>query len=97
MGFNFRGLTSSALVSATTEKNIENVTPERRASVNGEIPNEKGVVNDINAKLGSDDSSSDDLVELERKVDPNAQRGVQMQQAMTLVWSKRDIIIAYIM
>ena len=90
-------MTSTALVSAASEKNIKDVSPDRRASVGTEIPNEKGVVNDMHASLGSIDNTSDDSIELERKIDPTAQRGVQMQQAMTLVWSRRDLIIAYLM
>lgn len=105
MGFNFKGLTSNALLGAVSRTDGTNESEKRRSTV--EIPNEKGVVNDINAAYdgardsstegGSFDNSEVDSVEMSKRPDQSAQYGVQMQQAMTLTWSKKDIILAYIM
>lgn len=39
--------------------------------------------------------SSDDGSE--KVVDPDAQRGVQLAEAMTEVWTRRDLIMAYVL
>lgn len=96
MGFSFRGLTSSALVSGNTtrahddNKDVADVP----ASVQGHTSQE---VKHPNEKLGtprSDTSSSQDDEEL-NKVDTTAEDGVQQVQAASMVWSKRDLILAY--
>ncbi len=100
MGFNFRGLTSSALVSqntATKEKgnvDIANIpaSVESDTSFDGGRADEK-----LGGTRSSDaiaDSASDEEL---TKIDTSAQRGTQNVQAMTHVWSKRDLIFAYIM
>lgn len=100
MGFSFQGLTTQALVSKNiTMINKNNVdiadvpaSVEGHTSLDAGLPDEK-----LGANRSSDvsaDSTSDE--ELTR-VDPSAPRGVQNVQAMTYVWSKRDLILAYIM
>lgn len=41
-------------------------------------------------------SSPNDSTEAVDKIDPNAEHGVQAIQGTTLVWSKRDLILAYV-
>ena len=41
-------------------------------------------------------STPNDSTEAFDKIDPNAEHGVQAIQGTTLVWSKRDLILAYI-
>ncbi|KAF2727282.1 siderophore iron transporter-like protein [Polyplosphaeria fusca] len=97
MGFNFRGLTSSALVANNNNtaqaenKDIAHVP----ASVAGHTSLDASRADD---KLGAPRStrtmdSEEDLT----KVDTTAPQGVQDVQAMTYVWSRRDLIAAYIM
>lgn len=98
MGFSFRGLTSAALVSRNTNqtngdnKDIADI-PEAvqgHTSMDGKRPDEK---------LGaprSDTSSSDASDEEMNKVDTTAEAGVQKVQAAALVWTKKDLILAYI-
>lgn len=98
MGFTFRSLASSALVSkneASTEKNNVDVADipqsvEGHTSIDGGSPDEK-----LGASRSSE-STSDSDEELS-KVDQTAQYGVQNAQAMTYVWTKRDLILAYVM
>lgn len=97
MGFNFRSLASSALVSknaTSTEKNNVDVagipqSVDGHYSIDGGRPNEK-----LGASRTSEATDSDEEL---TKVDTTAQHGVQNAQAMTYVWTKRDLIIAYIM
>ncbi|KAJ4521790.1 hypothetical protein HRR83_007652 [Exophiala dermatitidis] len=42
--------------------------------------------------VASSDHSDD-----EKLVDPNEQRGVQLAEAMTTVWTTRDLIMAYVL
>lgn len=98
MGFNFRSLASSALVSKneiSIEKNNVDVADipqsvEGHYSIDGGRPDEK-----LGASRTSEatNDSDEDLA----KVDTTAQYGVQNAQAMTYVWTKRDLIIAYVL
>ena len=101
MGFSFKGLTTSALVNgavpnnqAANEKDIADVP----AAVDGHAsmdatrrPDEK-----IGAPRSPTSLSSASDEEL-NKVDTHAEQGVQAIQAVTFVWSKRDLIMAYIL
>lgn len=95
MGFTFKGLTSNALASSNTQathtndKDIADVP----ASVQGHTSDDH-----VDEKLGSprattlSNSSDEEL----NKVDESAESGVQAIQAVTYVWTKRDLILAYI-
>jgi hypothetical protein len=92
MGFTFKGLTSNALASApaghtTSDKDVADVP----AAVDGHShPDEKlGTPRSVNSMSGSDDEELN-------KIDTTAESGVQAVQAATHVWTKRDLIIAYI-
>ncbi|KAK5958288.1 hypothetical protein OHC33_000130 [Knufia fluminis] len=100
MGISFRGLTSAALVTqntATTNRaNIDiadiPASIQAHTSFDGGRSDEK--LGATRSSAATDDSASDDEL---TKIDTNAQRGTQNVQAMTHVWSKRDLILAYIM
>ena len=100
MGLGLRGLFSSALVSQSTPDTNKNNTDVAGvpAAVQGQTSIDARWRDDkLGATRTSDatgDSASDDEM---TEVDTSAQRGVQNVQAMTLVWSKRDLILAYIM
>jgi len=100
MGFNFRGLTSSALVTqntATTNKGNTDIA-DIPASVEGHTSFDAGPVDEKLGATRSSDATADSASDEElTKVDTTAQRGVQNVQAMTQVWTKRDLIIAYIL
>jgi len=96
MGFSFRGLTSAALANKDSvganaaERDIAHVP----ASVAGHTSIETPCVDDKLGSArtygtGSDDASLN-------QVDTLAEHGVQKAQAMTLVWSKKGLILAYI-
>jgi hypothetical protein len=97
MGFDFRGLTSGALVSKNNAASTANARDvgDVPASVAGHTsmdykrPDEK-----LGAPRSSDGIDSDDEL---NKVDTHAEYGVQRAQAMTQVWTKRDLILAYIL
>ncbi|EFQ87441.1 hypothetical protein CFE70_009620 [Pyrenophora teres f. teres 0-1] len=97
MGFTFKGLTSSALLSANRasahadNKHVADVP----ASVQGHTSMD---VSRPDEKLGSPRSSpmSNASDEELNKVDTTAEQGVQAVQAASLIWKKRDLILAYI-
>jgi len=99
MGFDFRGLTSGALVSknnASSARNAKDIGDVPAAvaghtSTDARHPDEKnlGGVRSDSEKYDSDDELN--------KIDTNAEFGVQRAQAMTHVWTKKDLIIAYIL
>jgi hypothetical protein len=99
MGFDFKGLTSGALVSknnASSTRNAKDVGDVPAAvaghtSTEGSHPDEKQL-----GGLRSDSEKYDSDEELNR-VDTHAEHGVQRAQAMTHVWTKKDLIIAYIL
>ena len=97
MGITFRGLASSALANknqasaAATEKDVADVPASYagHTSVDGSRPDEK-----LGApRSNTDDSDSDDDL---NKVDTHAEQGVQAIQAMTHVWSKKSLIMAFV-
>jgi len=100
MGFDFKGLTSGALVSknkASSARNAKDV---------GDVPAAVGAAGHstleegrTDGKLGATRTDSDDLDSDEElnKIDTNAEYGVQRAQAMTQVWTKKDLIVAYIL
>ena len=100
MGFDFKGLSSSAILSSNTNaasahgdhKDIADVP----ASVQGHTSMD---VSRPDEKLGSprESSLSQDSDEELNKVDTTAEHGVQAVQAASLVWKKRDLILAYIL
>ncbi|KAF2825237.1 siderophore iron transporter-like protein [Ophiobolus disseminans] len=97
MGFTFKGLTSNALVSAPLanqpdHKDVADIPAavDGHTSMDGSRPDEKlGTPRSANSLSGSDDEELN-------KIDTTAEPGVQAVQAATHVWSKRDLIIAYI-
>lgn len=100
MGFSFKGLTTNALVGgnitnnqAANEKDIADVpaSVSGHTSMDVDRPGEK-----VGAPRVPVSVSSDSDEELNR-VDTTAEQGVQAIQAATFVWSKRDLIIAYIL
>ncbi|KAF2108447.1 siderophore iron transporter-like protein [Lophiotrema nucula] len=96
MGFTFRGLTSSALIARDTKDlNAANTDiADVPASYGGHTSSD---VARPDEKLGAPRSTDVDSDEELTKVDTTAEGGVQKVQAMTYVWTKRDLILAYIM
>lgn len=97
MGFTFKGLTSAALVSRDERANtaVEKDVADVPASVAGHTSMEAN--RNVDEKLGaprSEDELSDDSSL--NKVDTTAEAGVQRAQAMTLVWTRSELIIAYV-
>jgi hypothetical protein len=98
MGFSFKGLTTNALVSAPVNHSSENKdVADVPAAVQGHTsmdvtrPDEKlGTPRTGTSMSGSDDEELN-------KIDTTAESGVQAIQAATHVWTKRDLIIAYVM
>ena len=90
MRFRVSGLTSSALAT----KHAGNSNTEISGSMDNRSSNEdKSYEKDPrvhDAEAASDDDSR-------AAIDRDAQLGTQKVQAMTQVWSKRDLILAYIM
>lgn len=100
MGFTFKGLTSSALVSNNNATNTANNVDvaDVPASVEGHTRSFDVGRPDLDEKIGAPHAiPTNDSEEELQKVDTTAQRGTQNVQAMTHVWSRRDLIIAYIM
>ncbi|KAF1972373.1 siderophore iron transporter mirB [Bimuria novae-zelandiae CBS 107.79] len=98
MGFSFKGLTSAALVSKDERGNsaVEKDIADVPASVAGHTSEESR--RNVDEKLGvprSDNEISDDDSSL-NKIDTTAEAGVQRAQAMTLVWTKSEIIFGYV-
>lgn len=99
MGFDFKGLTSAAL-SARGEKGAEGNNKDI-ASVPNAVEHSTSVDlprGHFNEKIGaphelSASSSDEDLT----KVDTNAPAGVQAVQAATHVWSRNELILAYVL
>lgn len=94
MRFRIAGLTTSAAAAPITATGNDAAVPaaEHRG------PNDTEIANEKEARIGDAASrdSSDDDASLE-KLDTNAEHGVQAIQAMTQVWSKSHILIAYVM
>lgn len=98
MGFSFKGLTTNALVSAPQADSSENkdvadvpAAVQGHTSMDQSRPDEKlGTPRTGTSMSGSDDEELN-------KIDTTAESGVVAIQAATHVWSKRDLIIAYVM
>lgn len=98
MGFTFKGLTSNALLGTsshqpTEQKDIADVP----AAVQGHTSMEQARPNEKLGQVTANSSLSDHSDEEMNKVDITAEPGVQAIQAATFVWSKRDLILAYIL
>ncbi|KAF1922599.1 siderophore iron transporter mirB [Didymella exigua CBS 183.55] len=99
MGFSFKGLTTSALVNGAVpnqhanEKDIADIPAavDGHASMDvSRFPDEKiGAPRSPSSMSASDDESLN-------KVDTHAEQGVQAIQAATFVWTKNDLILAYV-
>jgi hypothetical protein len=98
MGFTFKGLTSNALASgsaghtAADTKDVADVPAavDGHTSMDQRRPDEKlGTPRSVHSMSGSDDEELN-------KIDTTAESGVQAVQAATHVWTKRDLIIAYV-
>jgi hypothetical protein len=97
MGFTFKGLTSNALVSAPLasgqdHKDVADVPAavDGHSSTDHKGPNEKLGT----PRSGSLSGNSDEEL---NKIDTTAESGVQAVQAATHVWTKRDLILTYIL
>ncbi|KAF1850404.1 siderophore iron transporter-like protein [Cucurbitaria berberidis CBS 394.84] len=95
MGLSFKGLASNALLSRSNkgvEENHKDV-----ADVPAAVQGHTSLEDTPDEKLGAPRSplsfNSDEEL---NKVDTTAEHGVQAIQASTQVWSKRDLILAYI-
>lgn len=96
MRFRIPGVTTSSAISPAVASGTDAATSpgsDQKHSSDAETGNEKDIRVGENQ---SRDYSSDDDASLE-KVDTNAEFGVQTIQAMTHVWSKRDILASYVM
>jgi hypothetical protein len=97
MGFNFKSLTSSALVANNTHaanadnKDVADVPASYAGHTSIDVPR---VDEKLGAPRDADPMSSEEEL---TKVDTTAEQGVQNVQAMTHVWTRRDLIVAYIM
>jgi MFS family permease len=93
MKFRIPGFSSQVAAIATGVDNERGASRPNQHSTDAEAVTEK----DANVRDGSSrDYTSDDASSLE-KIDTNAEHGVQTVQAMTQVWSKRDILITYVL
>jgi hypothetical protein len=100
MGFTWKGLTTSALVSNSSDSNQANEKDVASvpAAVRGHTSADFDRNDPDNEKIGaprevSPSDSTDDV----NKVDVSAPKGVQVIQASTHVWTKNELITAYIM
>lgn len=98
MGISFRGLTSAALVSKNgrdatmTEKDVADVP----ASYYGHTTSMDAGQRPLDEKLGAPRSETETDDDSLNKVDTTAEAGVRKAQAMTLVWTKKEILLAYV-
>lgn len=97
MRFQIPGLSSAAMTAKSAgghEKEVNSYN-DTRSSNDMEALGEKGY-DDRAATADANviDTSDDESIE---KIDTNAQAGVQKAQAMTQVWSRNEIILAYAM
>ncbi|OAK96590.1 siderophore iron transporter mirB [Phaeosphaeriaceae sp. SRC1lsM3a] len=96
MGFSFKGLTSNALVSAPTaqepdHKDVADVPAAVQGHTSMDVPrpDEKLGTPRSGSMSGSDDEELN-------KIDTTAEAGVQAIQAASHAWTKKDLIIAYV-
>lgn len=98
MGFSFHGLTSGALVARNGSNEKGNKTDV--ADVPAAVDDRTGSIDPAHhdKELGAPRSLDGDSTDEElNKIDRNAEHGVQQIQAMTQVWTRRDLLFAYIM
>lgn len=100
MRFQIPGLTSAAMATKSAGSNEKTASESvgNRSSNDVENFDEKqtpynNAASTVDAHMAFDSSDDDSL----NKVDTAAQAGVQKVQAMTQVWSKREIILAYVL
>ena len=94
MGFTFKGLTSSALLNTKREHEDNKDIADVPASVQGHTSAD---VAGPDEKLGTPRTSMSNSSDEElNKVDTTAETGVQAVQAASHLWTKRDLILAYI-
>jgi len=94
MGF-FTGLTSSALVSTTVgHQDHKNNTHDSAVEghTTSDTPRDAEKLGTPRSGSSLSDTDSEEL----NKIDTTAEAGVQAVQAATHVWSKRDLILAYV-
>lgn len=98
MGFSFKGLTSSALLSRSQGNNelANKDVADVPAAVQGHTSMDVARPDEKVGSPRSDTTMSSNDEELNR-IDEHAEKGVQAVQAMTMVWTKRDIILIYIL
>ncbi|KAJ4376340.1 hypothetical protein N0V83_001623 [Neocucurbitaria cava] len=96
MGFTFRGLATNAMLSRNTD--AVDANNKEVADVPAAVQGHTSQHDTPDEKLGSPRTGtlSMDSDEELNKVDTNAEVGVQAVQAATMVWSKRDLILAYV-
>ena len=100
MGFTFKGLTSSALVSGNTasanadNKDIADVpaSVQGHTSMDVRRPDEK--LGSPRGESATSDYSDDDDV---NKIDTAAEHGVLAVQAASSIWKKEHLIMAYVL
>jgi len=95
MGF-FTGLTSSALVSTTVgHQDHKNNTHDSAVEghTTSDTPRDAEKLGTPRSGSSLSDTDSEEL----NKIDTTAEAGVQAVQAATHVWSKRDLIVAYVL
>ncbi|KZM28275.1 uncharacterized protein EKO05_0010747 [Ascochyta rabiei] len=100
MGFSFKGLTTSALVGgniannqAANEKDISHVPAAVDGHASMHVSHRTDEKNGAPRTPTSMSNASDEEL---NKVDTTAEQGVQAIQAVTFVWTKKDLITAYI-
>lgn len=96
MGLSFRGLTSSALVANNSA--AADAATEHVSHVPASVAEHTSLdMSRRDEKLGAprNPATTDSDEEL-TKIDTTAEKGVQNVQAMTYVWSRKDLILAYI-
>ena len=86
---------SSHMSSLFSSKLTSDLTAVEKTSVDNQQTPEHQTEKGTTATRGTSLETSDD--DSTEKVDLDAQHGVQAQQAMTQVWTKRDLITAYIL
>lgn len=100
MGFSFKGLAANALFSNSNanhehdKKDVADIPAaiQGHTSMGNSHPDEK-----VGAPRSASSLSGTDSDEEVNKIDTTAERGIQAVQAVTHVWSRRDLILAYVL
>ncbi|KAF2124081.1 hypothetical protein P153DRAFT_371379 [Dothidotthia symphoricarpi CBS 119687] len=96
MGFTFKGLATNALLSASSPQTNQRDVADVPASVQGHTSMDVGRPDEKLGTARTHSPLSDRSDEELNKVDTNAEHGVQAMQAATMVWTKKELILAYI-